>query len=98
MVKTNVLYKSVRSEVKYDGGKEAEKDGQLTPIQTITFNIRYNKEIKEDMIIEYRTKFYNIRYIELKTGFSDRGPAWIGKVVFSKSGQTIYFNGLLCCR
>lgn len=35
----------------------------------------------------------NIRYIELKTGFSDRGPAWIGKVEFSKSGQTIYFNG-----
>lgn len=34
-----------------------------------------------------------IRYIELKTGFSNRGPAWIGKVEFSKSGQTIYFNG-----
>jgi hypothetical protein len=34
-----------------------------------------------------------IRYIELKTGLSDRGPAWIGKVEFSKSGQTIYFNG-----
>lgn len=34
-----------------------------------------------------------IRYIELKTGFSDRGPAWIGKVEFSKSKQTIYFNG-----
>ena len=35
----------------------------------------------------------NIRYIELKSGFSDKGPAWIGKVEFSKSGQTIYFNG-----
>jgi len=35
----------------------------------------------------------NIRYIEQKTGYSDRGPAWIGKVEFSKSGQTIYFNG-----
>lgn len=33
-----------------------------------------------------------IMYIELKSGFSDDGPAWIGKVKFSKSGQTIYFN------
>ncbi len=34
-----------------------------------------------------------LRYIELKTGFSDNGPAWIGWVEFSKSGQRIYFNG-----
>ena len=34
-----------------------------------------------------------IKYIELKTGFADNGPAWIGKVEFSKSGKTIYFNG-----
>ena len=33
-----------------------------------------------------------IRYIELKTGYSDDGPAWIGKVKLSKSGQTVYFN------
>lgn len=35
-----------------------------------------------------------IKYIELKSGFSDNGPAWIGLVEFSKSGQTIYFNDL----
>ncbi|MBI9058551.1 MAG: hypothetical protein JEZ01_12375 [Labilibaculum sp.] len=35
-----------------------------------------------------------IMYIELKSGQSDKGPAWIGKVDFSKSGNTIYFNGL----
>ena len=34
-----------------------------------------------------------IKYIELKSGFSDNGPAWIGLVSFSKSGKTIYFNG-----
>ncbi len=34
-----------------------------------------------------------VKYIELKTGFSDNGPAWIGFVSFSKSGKTIYFNG-----
>ena len=33
-----------------------------------------------------------LRYIELKTGYSDNGPAFIGKVKFSKSGNTIYFN------
>lgn len=31
-------------------------------------------------------------YIELKTGYSDNGPAWIGLVEFSKSGQTLYFD------
>ena len=35
-----------------------------------------------------------IRYIELKSGFSDNGPAWIGLAKFSKTGNTIYFNGL----
>ena len=34
-----------------------------------------------------------LKYIELKTGYSDNGPAWIGKVEFSKSGKTVYFNG-----
>jgi len=34
-----------------------------------------------------------IKYIELKSGYSDDGPAWIGRVEFSKSGQTVYFNG-----
>lgn len=33
-------------------------------------------------------------YIEHKTTQNDRGKAWIGKVEFSKSGKTIYFNGL----
>ncbi len=36
----------------------------------------------------------SIRYIELKSGFSDNGPAWIAKIKFSKSGQTVYFNGM----
>lgn len=32
-----------------------------------------------------------IRYIELKSGYSDNGPAWIGKVAFSGSGRTMFF-------
>lgn len=34
-----------------------------------------------------------LKYIELKSGYSDNGPAWIGYVSMSKSGRTIYFNG-----
>jgi hypothetical protein len=34
-----------------------------------------------------------IKYLELKSGFSDNGNAWIGLVSFSKSGKTIYFDG-----
>ena len=32
-------------------------------------------------------------YIELKTGYQDDGPAWIGRARFSGSGRTVYFNG-----
>jgi len=34
-----------------------------------------------------------LKYIELKSGFSDNGTAWIGLVSFSKSGKTVYFDG-----
>jgi len=34
-----------------------------------------------------------IKYIELITGFTHNGPAWIGLVSFSKTGKTLYFNG-----
>jgi hypothetical protein len=34
-----------------------------------------------------------IRYIELKSGHHDDGPAWIARVLVSKSGRTVYFNG-----
>ena len=35
----------------------------------------------------------DLMYIELKTGYSDDGPAWIGYVKTSKTKKTIYFNG-----
>lgn len=34
-----------------------------------------------------------LKYIELKSGFGNTGPAWIGMAEFSKSGRTVYFNG-----
>jgi hypothetical protein len=34
-----------------------------------------------------------LRYVELKSGHSDNGPAWIGYVTSSKTGRTSYFNG-----
>jgi len=33
-----------------------------------------------------------IMYIENKSDLNDRGEAWIGKVEFSKTGKTVYFN------
>lgn len=32
-------------------------------------------------------------YIELKSGHRDNGPAWIGRVTFSKSGRSIFYKG-----
>ena len=34
-----------------------------------------------------------LRYIELKSGHSDNGPAWIAYVEGSQTGRTLYFNG-----
>lgn len=34
-----------------------------------------------------------LRYIELKNGHSDDGPAWIAYVQQSKTRRTLYFNG-----
>ena len=32
-------------------------------------------------------------YVELKSGHGDSGPAWIGRVMFSKSGRSIFYRG-----
>jgi hypothetical protein len=40
-----------------------------------------------------RTQVTLLRYLELKTGYHDNGPAWIGYVTMSHSGRTLYFNG-----
>ena len=34
-----------------------------------------------------------LKYVELKTGYSGNGPAWIARVTVSKTGRTVYFNG-----
>ncbi len=34
----------------------------------------------------------DLMYVELKSGYGDDGPAWIGYVKASKSGRTVYFN------
>ena len=36
---------------------------------------------------------HDLMYIELKTGYSDDGPAWIGYVKTSKTKKTISFHG-----
>ncbi len=38
---------------------------------------------------------HDLMYIELKTGYSDDGPAWIGYVKTSKSKKTIYLITML---
>ncbi|MEM1043975.1 MAG: hypothetical protein AAGI91_15275 [Bacteroidota bacterium] len=39
-----------------------------------------------------RGKRSRIVYLELKSGFSDNGPARIGRVTFSKSGRSVYYR------
>lgn len=35
-----------------------------------------------------------LKYVELKSDQDDKGPAWIARVTLSKSGNTVYFNGM----
>ena len=35
---------------------------------------------------------YMLKYIELKNGAANSGPAWIAEVRLSKSGRCVYFN------
>ena len=32
-------------------------------------------------------------YVELKSGHGDSGPAWIGRVRFSRSGRSVFYRG-----
>jgi hypothetical protein len=34
-----------------------------------------------------------IMYVELKSDQNDRGPAWIGRVSFSRTGRMVYYRG-----
>lgn len=36
-------------------------------------------------------------YVELKSGYSNDGPAWIGYGVYNRTGKTLYFNGQVFC-
>ena len=37
-------------------------------------------------------KNMELKYMELKSGYNDNGPAWIGWGKSSQSGKTVYFN------
>lgn len=52
----------------------------------------YNLTQKLELYSEGLQVIYDLMYIELKTGYSDDGPAWIGYVKTSQSKKTIYFN------
>ena len=39
-----------------------------------------------------------LRYIELKSGYADNGPAWIARVTLSRSGRGLYFGHRLLKR
>jgi len=43
-------------------------------------------------IAAFRGDYFVLKYIELKTGHGDNGPAWIVRVKLSKSGHTVYFG------
>lgn len=55
---------------------------KLATHYTVTVSVHCCERIMENRIM----------YFELKTGFEDSGPAWIGEASFSRTGTTVYFN------
>jgi hypothetical protein len=54
------------------------------------------KIITDFLSLSFKKNFMEAKlmYVELKSGYSDDGPAYIGKAFFSKTGKSVYFNGL----
>ena len=54
-----------------------------------------NRSARFDQLVKQicNARASTLRYVELKTGYHDDGPAWIGYVSASRSARTIYFNG-----
>jgi hypothetical protein len=69
--------------------KKSEPD-IIRPIEQIISDKKIKKEEAKKLVESAKDQLF---YIELKSGFKDDGPAWIGKIELSKSGQTVYFNG-----
>lgn len=69
--------------------KKSEPES-IKPVEQI---IKEKKVKKEEAKRQHEIAKSQLYYIELKTGFEDNGPAWIGKIELSKSGKTVYFNG-----
>lgn len=36
---------------------------------------------------------HKLVYVELKSGYNNNGPAWIGYGRYNRTGSTLYFNG-----
>lgn len=72
--------------------KKAEPDPEKEKVSGKKVKTTFNVEKK----VQSPAKNTRIMYVELKThsnGYDDKGPAWIGRVKFSKSGRTIYYRG-----
>lgn len=66
--------------------------GSCTSSKRDLINLRLSKHI--DVIANLVDAMKpQLVYVELKTGYNDNGPAWIGIASFSKTGRMIYFNG-----
>ena len=61
--KTLEPFKTLKAQVIYKSGYEAEFSDQLKAINTIMFVVRYTKEIDETMVIDYEGQLYDIRFI-----------------------------------
>ena len=64
---------------------EVQESADVDGLQRVIVTGKLNWDGEINMI-------HDLMYIELKTGYSDDGPAWIGYVKTSKSRKTIYFN------
>tara|TARA_R110000851_G_scaffold295923_3_gene450921 strand:+ start:739 stop:1068 length:330 start_codon:yes stop_codon:yes gene_type:complete len=57
------LFKSLRASRKYIGGTLTEQDNAVSTKRTLEFSVRFDEDIQEDMVIEYKGDDYICKYV-----------------------------------
>lgn len=90
-----------REPVEFEGFRQVYHNSPFSDDPLAELQIRVGRPVKQKNSSTKKTKAEassntRIMYVELKThagGHDDRGPAWIARVRFSKTGKTIYYRG-----
>jgi hypothetical protein len=101
MLAARCIFKN-SSESKIQGIEGLEKPITFISQQPCLTDCYANYHINRKEILTSPATFTDMKaeltYVELKTGYNDNGPAWIGNGFYNRTRKTVYFNGQVFCR